>query len=259
MSSNPLLESLRLPGRIFQLPSRGLFYTDGELVGTSNAEIHVHPMSALDEIVIKNPDQLFSGEGISTVFTHCADGIAKPKELLSKDVDAMMLFLRLVTYGPNYEFFAKHTCENAKEHSYIANLEQIHGRMKYLDPTVIESAYTITLQNNQVVKLCPYRYSKLIEIMKDNENKTDFTAADQQENLLKMIMNVIKSVDGIEDPNLIIEWIRAVPATYIARIAEKVENINDWGVDMGWEVTCADCGEKFTVELPINPVDFFTE
>ena len=42
MSNNPLLQKIRLPGRIFQLPSRGLFYKNGELdESVKNGEIHV--------------------------------------------------------------------------------------------------------------------------------------------------------------------------------------------------------------------------
>ena len=111
MSENPLLQKIRLPGRIFQLPSRGLFYNNGELENTvKDGEIHVHAMSAFAEIHMKNPDQLFSGQAVDTVFRECVRGVVEPTKLLAKDVDAILMFLRTVTYGPNYEFTAKHTC-----------------------------------------------------------------------------------------------------------------------------------------------------
>ena len=160
---NPLLGDLKLPGRIFQLPSLGLFYQNGELAEhVHDAEIHVRPLSAMDEIILKNPDQLFSGEAVKTVYPRCMDGIANPGKLLAKDVDALMLFLRIVTYGPGYEFVAKHNCENAKEHSYIADLEQIANSIKSIDPTTIEEKFKVTLPNGQVVKLRPYMYEDSI-------------------------------------------------------------------------------------------------
>ena len=58
-STNPLLARVKIPGRIFQLPSAGIFYKNGELAeGIENGEVHVHPMTALDEINMKNPDKL---------------------------------------------------------------------------------------------------------------------------------------------------------------------------------------------------------
>jgi hypothetical protein len=35
--------------------------------------------------------------------------------------------------------------------------------------------------------------------------------------------------------------------------------MNDWGPKQTVELVCKDCGEKMDVELPLNPVSFFTE
>ena len=259
-SSNPLIANIRLPGRIFQLPSRGFFYRNGELSDSvKDGEIHVHPMSALDEINMKNPDQLFSGEAVNTVFKHCVSGIEKPAQLLAKDVDAIMLFLRAVTYGNDYEFLARHTCEGAKEHSYVANLEQIINEIRMIDPTMVDELYTVNLQNGQTVKMMPSRYQNVVDLIKNNEGKREITAQDEQNNLLIMLLGIIQSVDGISDKTLIKEWASQIPAPMVNKIGRKIENINDWGSTMKWTCTCRDCGESFTVDIPINPVSFFTE
>lgn len=258
--TNPLLQKLKLPGRIFQLPSRGIFYKNGELdASIKDAEIHVHPMSALDEINLKNPDQLFSGAAVEMVFKHCVSGVLKPTELLSKDVDAIMMFLRTVTYGPGYEFIAKHTCENAKEHPYTADVDQLISQMNMIDPTLIAESYTVELNNGQTVKLRPTKYQQTIDFVKNNENKKEITIQDQERNLLHVLLGVIESIDGITDEKLIEEWIRAAPSPLINRVAEKIEKINDWGPSLTWSCKCKDCGETFEVEVPINAVSFFTE
>lgn len=260
MSSNPLLAGLQLPGRIFQLPSKGIFYKDGELSpSVKDGEIHVHPMSALDEINMKNPDQLFSGEAVNTVFSHCIEGIAKPAQLLAKDIDAIMLFLRTVTYGPEYEYTAKHRCADAKEHSYVANVDEMINAMTMMDETTIEEKFTLNLANGQVVKLRPNRYQNVVDLIKANQNKKEFTTEDQQNNLTRVVLAVIESVNGNTDPANLEEWIRRLPSPMVNRIAEKVEKINDWGSDLKTTCKCKDCGEMFDVEIPINPVTFFTE
>jgi hypothetical protein len=259
-SGNPLLASLKLPGRIFQLPSRGIFYKNGELdPDIKNGEIHVRPMSALDEIIMKNPDQLFSGDGIDTVFKHCVSGIAKPRELLSKDVDAITMFLRVVTYGQSYEFMARHICEDAKDHSYVADVEQLISNMPLIDPTTVEDLFSLTVANGQKISIKPNRYQHMLDLIKANESKTSPTAADTQANLMSMLLGVIESIDEIKDPKLITEWVKLAPVSYINRLGEKINATSDWGPNLKWTCECKDCKQNFEIELPINPVSFFTE
>lgn len=258
--NNPLLANIKLPGRMFQLPSKGLFYDKGELADlVREGEIHVHPMSALDEINLKNPDQLFSGKAIETVSAQCIQGINQSTQLLAKDVDALMLFLRAVTYGPNFEFVARHNCENGKDHTYIADIDQMINSMKMIDATVLEEQYTLTLPNGQVVKLQPNRYQQVIDLIKKNENKKEITVDDQKENLISMLLGVVRSVNGITDRDKIDEWARNISQPMINLIGQKIDTLSDWGPDLKWKCKCPDCNTEFSVEIPINPVSFFTE
>jgi hypothetical protein len=159
---NPLLQKVKLPGRIFQLPSRGIFYQDGELSSNvKDGEIHVHAMSAIDEINMKNPDMLFSGKAIEEVCKTCIPDILKPHKLLARDVDAIMLFLRSVTYGNFFEVEIQHTCPDAKKQTYSLNIETLISGMRYLDPTMTDQNYAVNLPNDQVVHLQPARAKSL--------------------------------------------------------------------------------------------------
>lgn len=258
---NPLLEKLKLPGRIFQLPSRGYLYTNGELSTiVKDAEVHVHPLSALDEISLKNPDLLFSGKAADSVFKTCIPELNSPLELFGKDIDAIMLFLRVVSYGPIYNLETTHSCKDAKSHEYQINVEEFISKIGYLDPTTIESQYTVTLPNNQIVRLQPLRYKHIIEIYQMNENKKEMNADDIKKNLTTNLLNLIHSVDGVIDRNFITEWIRKLPTGYVSKIAHSVENSSkSWGANLETKIKCADCGQEFDVEIPINPISFFTE
>jgi hypothetical protein len=257
---NPLLAKIKLPGKIFQLPSKGLFYKNGELEPhITNGEIHVRPMSALAEIHLKNPDQLFSGQAVETVFKECVSGVVKPHELLSKDVDAILIFLRLVTYGADYEFAATHTCKDAKSHSYTANVEEMIGDMKMIDPTMVDELFTVTLQNDQVVKLMPSRYHHVVELLKENVGREQIDVESIKKNLIMMLASVVVQVDDVTDPAMIKEWLMQIPTTWVTRISDRVESVNEWGPTLRWKGHCKDCEAALTVELPINPVTFFTE
>lgn len=257
-STNPLLEKVKVPGRIFQLPSAGILYKNGELAdNVENGEVHVYPMTALDEIHMKNPDMLFSGKAISIVFRHCIPDIKKPEELFAKDIDAIMVFLRNVTYGQYYEIEASHTCEGAKNHSYMVDVEQMVGEINYLDAASIDQLYTITLANGQVVKLQPIRYKHVLQILKMNENKKELSVEDQEKNLITNLLNVIDSVDGFTDKKLIAEWARAISPQMMNTLAEAIDDSQAWGVNTVKTLKCKDCGEEYEIEIPINPISFF--
>ncbi len=103
-TENPLLAKIKLPGQRFRLPSRGLFYTDGELhEEVVDGEVEVFSMTTIDEIALRSPEFLFTGEAIERVFNRCIPDIIKPLRLLSKDVDFMLACLRIVSYGGAYQ------------------------------------------------------------------------------------------------------------------------------------------------------------
>lgn len=287
--SNPLLSGIKLPGRIFQLPSKGLFYKNGELAeNVKDGEIHVRPMSAIDEIHLKNPDQQYSGTAIDEVFAKCIEGVLKPSELLAKDIDALMIYLRTVTYGEHYEFVAVHPCKmpdhlasikerdtisdevdaelkeyfkhNRREHSYVANVESMINNIQYIDPTTLEDSYTINIPEfGQVVKLHPNRYLHVLELVKKNSTKKLLTVKEQQENLVLMLLGVIESINEVTDREQIREWCETISPVIVNKLADKVENIENWGANLKWDCVCKDCGQPFSVDIPINPVSFFTE
>ena len=268
VAANPLMAKIKLPGRTFQLPSRGALYKNGEVEGTEG-EIHVHPMSALAEISLKNPDLLFNGKALNQVFAECIPEIKNPTELYGRDIDAIMYFLRLVTYGPDFEIRVKHDCKESeiehegkvighKEHSYLVNIEELVQKIRFLDPTVADE-FQCTLPNGQVVKVHPVKFDHMIKLFQMNTGKEEFTAEDIKKNVVFNLVSLIESVDGITDKKLIEEWVSSITTPFQNRIAEAIEKTNEWGPDQTVTLKCRDCGADMPVDLPLNPISFFTE
>lgn len=257
-TQNPLLTKIKLPGRTFQLPSRGALYKNGE-ISSSEGEVHVHAMSALAEISLKNPDLLFNGKALEEICRECIPEIKKPTELYGRDIDALMVYLRLVTYGPVYEIKVKHNCADAKDHSYTVDIEKLSMEMKFLDPTEVNDLFKVTLPNGQVVKVHPVKFDHMIKLFQMNAGKNEFTADDVKKNVVFNLVNLIESVDDVTDKSLIKEWIESISTPFQNRITEAIEKTSDWGPNQNVTLVCKDCGEKMSVELPLNPVSFFTE
>jgi len=257
-TQNPLLMKVKLPGRTFQLPSRGALYHNGELAD-ANGEVHVHPMTALAEINMKNPDLLFNGKALEAVLSECAPSIKKPLDLFGRDVDAILFFLRLVTYGSEYRIEVKHDCEDAKQHSYSVNLEELVQKMTMLDPTTVEEKRVVTLQTGQQVFTRPMKFKDVIELFHRTGNKKELTVDDIRELAVVNMLSMIERVDDVTDPKFIEEWLRSLTTPMMNRIQEGANELNGWGPDQIVTLKCKDCGAEMKVELPLNPVSFFTE
>ena len=257
---NPLLAKVKLPGRTFQLPSKGALYHNGELDSSVvDGEVHVHPMTALVEINLKNPDLLFNGKALEAVLSECVPSIKKPLDLFGRDIDAIMFFLRLATYGPEYRIEVKHDCEDAKQHSYTVNLEQLVQTMKHLDPTVIESKRQTTLETGQTVYTRPMKFSDIIELFHRSGNKKELTTEDIKELAVVNLLSMNERVDDVTDQKFIEEWIRTLTTPMVNRITNAADELNGWGPEQTVTLKCKDCGSDMQVELPLNPVSFFTE
>ncbi len=257
VESNPLLARVEMPGSTFQLPTRGLFYTNGELrEDVEMGEIHVSPMSAYDEILMKTPDQLYSGEAINKVFKRCIKQVLKPDELIAKDVDFLLVCLRQITYGNDMEITYTHTCDDASANSYIIPLSEFLASTKKIDPTTLGQVYTTTLENGQVVKLHPSKFKDVIKMYQDTETLST-TPEDELNIAVFVIRSIIHSVDGVTNTEHISEWIKTIPAGWLGEITDIIEKASDFGPDFTLKTTCQDCGEDIEIITPVNPISFF--
>lgn len=258
-NQNPLLARLQLPGQTFRLPSHGLFYKDGELRDdVKDGEVHVFPMTAYDEIVFKTPDMLLSGKAIDEVFGRCIPQVLKPRQLLSKDVDYLITCLRVITYGPEITLTYTHNCEGAKQREYTTNLNALIGQAKSIDPTTIANNYVVTLENGQVVRLRPTLFSTVLELNQQIGKDSDASLMDIQNNILKVLIEMVEMVDDVSDRSQIAEWVQALPAGWVRLLSDAIEKTSDWGVEFKAEQVCKDCGQAIVMPFSANPVSFFS-
>jgi len=264
--TNPLLAKVKLPGRIFQLPSKGIFYDDGVLANhVKDAEIEVHPLSALAEMKLRSPDLIFSGRALREICLECIPDIIKPEALISKDVDAIFCFLKIVTYGSEMTIKSTHDCPNRNNHEYVVNVEAIimNANNKILDN--VNALYEATLSNDQKLILKPVTFQDSLDmthIQQEVEKKLWETGSADNELIEKAIirdlMSVISSVEGVSDKMMIEEWLRALQKKFFTEILDHSNQASEWGFNLNVELECKDCGDKFYHNLELNPINFFS-
>lgn len=270
MSLNPLLPKIQLPGRVFQLPSKGLFYPPGVLnENIKDGEIEVKPMSALTELKIRSADLLYSTKIIKEICEDCAPEILKPEALLTRDVDALFMFLLATTYGSTKTIRSLHDCEKADWHDYDINLDEIISEPNNKMLEHRETHFKCELSNGQIVKLKPLSFLDSVEqqlmrtaIAKKEVEQETVTHQDMERLIISDLMAVIESVQSgdvtVTDKNHIIEWLKKLPKSMVDKIVLASQTASEWGYNFNRKIVCKDCGKPYMHDLELNPVNFFT-
>ena len=105
--NNPLAKYFRQAKIYIRLPSKGKYYPPGAIEIPESEEFAVFPMTAKDELTFKTPDALINGESIVQVIKSCIPNIKDPWKMPSIDSDAVLIAIRLATYGEKMEVSAK--------------------------------------------------------------------------------------------------------------------------------------------------------
>ena len=99
VNSNPLSGFMRQPKIYIKLPSGGEYWSKGSLDISETGEYPVYSMTAKDEMMLKIPDALISGQAIVDVVQHCMPNIKNAWAIPSLDLDVILIALRIATYG----------------------------------------------------------------------------------------------------------------------------------------------------------------
>jgi RNase P subunit RPR2 len=271
---NPLSKYFRQPGITIELPSKYYFYKQRPKTNLLN-EINVYPMTAQDELILKNPDSLLAGEAIEKVIKSCAPDVGNVRELLQPDVEALLLAIRAVSYGDMME--VKATCPECNtENEFEINIRSALEEMNYL-----EEKYEVKIDDNVTVELRPYDYedttkasllafqeAKALESLTDTNLKQDERSKQfkkafdklsdmNSELIVKSIHKIRVPEDVVENPDWIQEWVNHADRRHIRKIETKIEEINKTGADNKVNCTCQKCGHKWESEVTYDPANFF--
>lgn len=150
-SPNPLKKYFRQPKVYITLPSQGRFYPQGTLDYPENGELPVYAMTAKDELVMKTPDALLNGQATVDVVQSCVPNIKDAWQMPSIDLDAILVAIRIATYGEELEITSK-VPNIGDERTYGVDLRKVLNRL-----VTVEYENTIKLQN-MTVKIRPLTY-----------------------------------------------------------------------------------------------------
>jgi hypothetical protein len=99
IQANPLTSFMRQPKIYIRLPSGGEYWPAGSLAASETGDYPVYSMTAKDELMLKVPDAVMSGQAVVDVVQHCVPHIKNAWNIPSIDLDIILIAIRLATYG----------------------------------------------------------------------------------------------------------------------------------------------------------------
>lgn len=126
--ANPLRKYFRTAKVFLNIPSAGKYYPQGSLSLPETGELPVFAMTAKDELTMKTPDALLNGQATVDLIKSCVQDIKDPWLMPSIDLDAVLIAIRIATYGEMLEITTK-VPNVGTERTYQLDLRQVLNKM----------------------------------------------------------------------------------------------------------------------------------
>jgi hypothetical protein len=148
---------MRQPKIYIKLPSNGNFWPEGSLEMTETGDFPVFSMTAKDELMLKIPDALISGQAVVDVIQHCVPNIKNAWNIPTIDLDVILIGIRLATYGENMS--TPINLGNDTELEYQVDLRLVMDALL----TQITWDPVVPINDDLTIYVKPLPYSKISE------------------------------------------------------------------------------------------------
>lgn len=271
---NPLAQYFRQPKLYLKLPSQGRFYAEGALDISANGEYAVYAMTAKDELMFKTPDALLTGQSTVEVIKSCVPAIVDPWRMPTLDVDAVLMAIRIATYGENMEISANcPSCE--AENNYEADINKWLALISNID-------YESVIQFDPlIIHIRPYTYQEITKTsLKQFEQQRIFAVINDEkmsdEEKLKLFgesfvkiteltvdivagcIDHIDTPDGtVDDQSMIKEFINNASKELFETISNHVTAMKSRNELKPIDAKCTACQHEFKIPITMDQASFF--
>jgi hypothetical protein len=283
---NPLSEYFRSPKLYVKLPTGGKFYTKDIVEYPESGELPIFPMTAKDELIMKNPDALLNGEAVIQLIKSCVPNVKNVRRLISNDVDVLLVAIQGATSGDDIEVSAP--CPGCDE--AVTGIASVEGAIETM--AVLEKAYTVETEQGLKIEVKPLEYSNTIKAgiasfqssrslqvmseMPDDMDKLKLfnesfvKMADMNYQLIVAAVHSVtigkgEDANTITDRDHIKEFLDNCESSVGASIEQSVAEINKIGIQKTMMFECdkdsckvKDKPKEFEAAISFDPVNFFT-
>lgn len=267
----------RQPKLFIDLPSYGKFYDESIIQDAQYTNLPVFGMNAMDEIMLKTPDALFTGESTAAIIRSCIPAIIDPWKLVGYDIDHVLLSIRVATYGDTMPITSKcPVCST--EAGMEVNVNKVLDTFLSLnnDNFVVIEDLKFNLKPLTYRKMTDFshkQYSLDRQLVQVSQSK-DENKEQLQQDIVKELTNLnlevaISYVNSIEDVNTadnteydvkkIQEFILNNDAEFFNKLVLKVKEMTSaWSLPQ-FDISCVDekCDSTWKTQLKVDYSSFF--
>jgi hypothetical protein len=274
MAINPLQQYFRQPKIYVSLPSRGIFNAPGTIDGDPN-QLAVCAMTGMDEVIIKTPDALFTGEASVKIIESCCSHIKNGWDLSILDTELLFVAIRIATYGNNITISNNcPKCDTLNDYELNLNVIVEHFSNCTYDNVVALKELTVKLKPLTYKQQTDYNL-QIYELQKQVRQATDITnTAEQQATLNKLWEDLaqiqlslnINSIDSVQTPDITVnerahisEWLANCDSEVSLKIKDAIDaNRNTWTIPP-YSVTCTnqECKHESKLSIDLDNSNFF--
>jgi hypothetical protein len=273
-TTNPLNKYFRQPSIYMRLPSQGRHYPQGSLEMPENSELPVYPMTVRDEIMNRTPDALFNGDSVVALIESCVPNIKNAWAVPSVDMDAILIAIKIATYGKDLEING--LCTHCKEYSdYTIDLNKQlaqFGRSDYSLPSKI-GQFTIAfrpLSYKEINETSQEQFTeqKVMNILPESKMSDKEKLQQINELLVKItdgtIITLTKSIESIRTDDVIVndeqqikEFLDNCSSTVFTAIKNAAIEKRSAGTLKPLNLTCSHCNKIYEQNLTLDASNFF--
>jgi hypothetical protein len=233
-------QNFTLPHDVVPLPSEGIFYKN------KKKSIKVGYLTASDEnILMGGGDDLT----INLLRAKIYEPDVRVEDLLEGDVEAILIFLRNTSFGPEINLTLTDPVSNKPFQSTVLldELNVIKGQQPDED-----GAFILNLPKSQAtIKIRPLNYGEIMEILRMVQTYPQGRVVPK---VTWRMQKEIVEVDGSTDREMIAKFIESMPISD-SKYIRKFMKENEPRLDMN-RMLIAPSGEKLTVNVGFG-ADFF--
>jgi hypothetical protein len=235
-----------LPHDVVQLPTGGIFYK------SKKKSVKVGYLTASDENILIGAANSSGKDGIviSLLRNKIYESDLRPEELLNSDVEAILIFLRNTSFGPEYNV-ALTDPQTGKKFDVKIILDELNIKKCNVQPDEDGTLQTKLPRSGNTIKLKPISMGESLELEK---MANDYPSGRVAPTVTWRLMKQIVSIDGNTDKGMIAKFVESMPIMDSKHIRSFM-NENEPGLDLTREVT-APSGEKVMVNIAFG-VEFF--
>lgn len=233
----------------FEFPSRGKFYEN------IPATINVRAMTGEEEQILATPRWVRKGKAIDMIFRRCIKEPINTEELLSSDRTHLLIYLRGISYTPEYDVEIK--CPNCSiKFAHVIDLNELE---------VDSCPDDFSIENlSGVLPVSKFRYSYRLATGQDEQEISSYREkriqqwGDQGEDdtLLYRTALLLEEIEGVTMKKELSLLLKKLPIQDVAHLRNEI-NTPPFGVDTELSVLCPSCTEEFKIDLPLETNFFF--